>query len=339
MAKKIGVLLVNLGTPDYPDRKSVYRYLKEFLLDKRVIDIPWLQRNLLVRLIIAPFRSGPSSKLYQKLWTKDGSPLKTNGYKLLEGVKELLGEGYEVELAMRYQTPTIKAGLEALRKKTVDEIIVFPLFPHYASASTGSVHEEVMKIISEWQVIPELKLINSYYDLEGMIDVFVENARKYDIASYDHILFSYHGLPQRQMIKANDFGHCLSNSECCQNITDVNKFCYSAQCFATTKALVKKMELKEGQYTTCFQSRLGKDPWIQPYTAKTLIERRNKGDKSLLVFCPAFVSDCLETTVEVTDEYRNDFIKLGGEKLDLVESLNDNPHWMAVVADYIKAQN
>ncbi len=339
MAKKIGVLLVNLGTPDNPDRKSVYRYLKEFLLDKRVIDIPWLQRNLLVRAIIAPFRSGPSSKLYQKLWTKEGSPLKTNGYKLQKGVQELLGEDYEVVLAMRYQTPTIESGLKALRKKAVDEIIVFPLFPHYASASTGSVHEEVMRIMSQWQVIPELRLINSFYNLEGMIDVFVENARKYDIKSYDHILFSYHGLPQRQMIKANDFNHCLSNKDCCQNITDANKFCYSAQCYATTKALVAKLGLLDKQYTTCFQSRLGRDPWIQPYTAATLVERRKMGDKSLLVFCPAFVSDCLETTVEVTDEYREEFIKLGGDKLDLVESLNDNPHWMEVVAAYIKRQN
>lgn len=339
MIKKKGVLLVNLGTPDSPDRKSVYKYLKEFLLDERVIDIPWLQRNLLVRGIIAPFRSGPSSKLYQKLWTKEGSPLKTNGYKLLKGVQDLLGENYEVELAMRYQTPTIKAGLASLRKKAVDEIIVFPLFPHYASASTGSVHEEVMKELSRWQVIPELKLINSYYNLDGMIEVFVENARKYDISSYDHVLFSYHGLPQRQMIKANDFNHCLSNKDCCQEITDKNKFCYSAQCYGTTRALVEKMGLRKDQYTTCFQSRLGRDPWIQPYTSAILSERRQQGDKSLLVFCPAFVSDCLETTVEVTEEYREEFIKLGGDKLDLVDSLNDNPHWIKVVAEYIKSQN
>lgn len=339
MIKKKGVLLVNLGTPDNPDRKSVYKYLKEFLLDERVIDIPWLQRNLLVRAIIAPFRSGPSSRLYKKLWTKEGSPLKTNAYKLLKGVQELLGENYEVEVAMRYQTPTIKSGLASLREKAVDEIIVFPLFPHYASASTGSVHEEVMKELSSWQVIPELKLINSYYNLDGMIEVFVENARKYDISSYDHVLFSYHGLPQRQMIKANDFNHCLSSKDCCQQITDKNKFCYSAQCYGTTKALVEKMGLRKDQYTTCFQSRLGRDPWIQPYTSAILSERRKQGDKSLLVFCPAFVSDCLETTVEVTEEYREEFIKLGGDKLDLVDSLNDNPQWIKVVAEYIKSQN
>lgn len=338
MGKKKGILLVNLGTPDNPERKAVYRYLKEFLLDKRVIDIPWLQRNLLVRLIIAPFRSAATSRLYKKLWTPEGSPLKINGYKLLEGLKQRLGPDYVVELAMRYQSPSIESGLMSLRKAAVDEIIVLPLFPHYASASTGSVHEEVMRIVSEWQVVPEMKLINSFYDLEGMIDVFISNANKYDVKSYDHILFSYHGLPQRQMIKANDFNHCLQSPDCCQAISEQNKFCYSAQCYATTRALVAKMGLTKDQYTTCFQSRLGKDPWIQPYTSKILEERRIKGDKSLLVFCPAFVSDCLETTIEVEEEYRDEFIKQGGEKLDLVESLNDNPQWIDVLANYIREQ-
>ena len=338
MTKKKGVLLVNLGTPDDPGRSAVYRYLKEFLLDKRVIDIPWLQRNLLVRLIIAPFRSAATSKLYQKLWTPEGSPLKVNGYKLLHGVRERLGPDYEVELAMRYQSPSIESGLMQLRKSTPDEIIIVPLFPHYASASTGSVHEEVMRIVSQWQVVPELKLINSYHDLSGMLDVFIDNAKKHNIESFDHILFSYHGLPQRQMIKANDHNHCLQSPDCCQTLTYRNRFCYSAQCFATTRAFVEKMGLKQGQYTTCFQSRLGKEPWIQPYTSEVLVERAKQGDKSLLVFCPAFVSDCLETTVEVKEEYRDEFVHLGGERLELVESLNDNPKWMDVLADFIREQ-
>jgi len=335
--KKIGVLIVNLGTPDEPDRPSVYRYLKQFLLDARVIDISWLARNLLVRGIIAPFRSGSSSKLYKKLWTKDGSPLKFYGQKLVAGVTELLDDNYEIELAMRYQNPSIEEGLKRLRSKLVDKIIVFPLFPHYASASTGSVHEEVMRIVSKWQVIPELELINSYYDLPEMIEVFAENARtNFDVGSYDHVLFSYHGLPQRQMKKADLSNHCLVKENCCQNICDQNKFCYSAQCYATTKALVKKLGLFEGQYTTCFQSRLGRDPWIQPYTSDVLKERRQAGDKNLLVFCPAFVSDCLETTIEVSEEYKEEFIKMGGESVDLVPSLNDNPRWIKIVSDYIR---
>lgn len=339
MEKKTGILIVNLGTPDSPDRGAVYRYLKQFLLDERVIDISWLSRNLLVRGIIAPFRSGSSGKLYQKLWTEKGSPLKYYGHKLADGVAKALGQNYEVALAMRYQSPSIEAGLLELRNKKLDKLIIFPLFPHYASASTGSVHEEVMRIVSKWQVIPEMSFVNSYYDLDGMIDIFIQNARdNYDIDSYDHVLFSYHGLPQRQMRKADLSNHCLVNKDCCQVLNDKNKFCYSAQCFATTRALVKKMNLKEGQYTTCFQSRLGKDPWIKPYTSDVLKTCRENGNKRLLVFCPAFVADCLETTIEVSDEYKTEFIKLGGETVDLVPSLNDNPAWIKVVADYLKNQ-
>ena len=338
--KKIGVLIVNLGTPDAPERASVYRYLKQFLLDPRVIDISWLARNILVRGIIAPFRSGSSSKLYKKLWTKDGSPLKLYGYRLLEGVQAELGNDYAVELAMRYQTPSIEDGLNKLRSKLIDKLIVFPLFPQYASASTGSVHEEVMRIVSKWQVIPELELVNSYYDLPEMLDIFVENAmNKYNVGSYDHVIFSYHGLPQRQMKKADLSNHCLAKKDCCTVICDQNKFCYSAQCFATTRSLVAKLGLKEGEYTTCFQSRLGRDPWIQPYTSDILKIRRASGDKRLLVFCPAFVSDCLETTIEVSEEYMEEFVKIGGETVDLVPSLNDNSKWVKVVSDYIRNLN
>lgn len=338
--KKTGVLIVNLGTPDAPDRPSVYRYLKQFLLDERVIDISWLARTLLVRCIIAPFRSGSSSKLYKKLWTNQGSPLKVYGYALLDGVRNELGNGFEVELAMRYQNPSIEEGLNSLRNKLIDKLIIFPLFPHYASASTGSVHQEVMRIISKWQVIPELEMVNSYYDLPGMIDVFVKNAReKYDIGSYDHILFSYHGLPQRQMKKADLSDHCLVKKDCCAEICNQNKFCYSAQCYATTKALVAKLGLKDGAYTTCFQSRLGRDPWIQPYTSEVLKKRRDAGDKRLLVFCPAFVADCLETTIEISEEYKEEFVEMGGETVDLVPSLNDDPQWIKVVASYIRDLN
>ncbi|MDF1697458.1 MAG: ferrochelatase, partial [Saprospiraceae bacterium] len=206
---KKGVLLVNLGTPDDPNRGAVYRYLKQFLLDKRVIDIPWLPRNILVRGIIAPFRSGASSKIYKKLWTEEGSPIKTYGYTLQKEVQKILGEDYLVELAMRYQSPSIENALNNLKKAYVDEIIVFPLFPHYASATTGSVHEEVMRLISKEQVIPGLKMINSYYDNKDLIKVFADNARKHDIEKMDHVLFSFHGVPQRHMKKADSTkAHC-----------------------------------------------------------------------------------------------------------------------------------
>lgn len=336
---KKGVLIVNLGTPDAPSRPAVYRYLKQFLLDRRVIDYSWLPRNLLVRGIIAPFRSGSSARLYQKLWTKEGSPLKIYGEKLAGEVQKLLGDSFAVELAMRYQNPSIESAIEKLQAKKVGEIIVLPLFPQYASATTGSIHEEVMRVLSRKENIPALKMINSFYDNEKMIDVFVENARKYDVSVYDHVLFSYHGLPQRQLKKADDDNHCLVKENCCATISAKNQFCYSAQCFATSQAIAKKLNLKPSEYTICFQSRLGPEAWLQPYTSKTIEERRQKGDKKLLVFCPAFVSDCLETTIEIAEEYRNEFLQSGGEQLDLVESLNDHPKWIEALRELILGAN
>lgn len=333
---KKGILLVNLGTPDTPDRNAVYRYLKQFLLDPRVIDTSWLSRQLLVRGIIAPFRSGKSAKLYQKLWTENGSPLKYYGERLTEGVKALLGEAYEVELAMRYQNPSIESAIEKLLQKQISELVIFPMFPQYASASTGSVHEEVMRIFRSKNAIPPLRFINSFYDYEPMIDIFANNARKFDIASYDHILFSYHGLPQRQLRKTDTANHCFQSDNCCQSISPANQFCYSAQCHATTRALVAKLNLAPGSYTTCFQSRLGSDPWVQPYTTTILEEQARKGAKRLLVFSPAFVADCLETTVEISDEYQEEFEKMGGKTVDLVPSLNDDPKWIRAVADLVR---
>ena len=277
--------------------------------------------------------------MYQKLWTEEGSPLKIYGEKLSEGVQNLLGASYEVELAMRYQNPSIESAIEKLLAKKVTEILVVPLFPQYASATTGSIHEEVMRILAKKETIPSVKMINSYFDNEKMIDVFVENARKYNIEEYDHILFSYHGLPQRQLRKADDCNHCLKVDNCCSTISEKNQFCYSAQCFGTSHAIAAKLGLKESDYTICFQSRLGPEAWAQPYTSKTIEERAEKGDKKLLVFCPAFVSDCLETTIEISYEYREEFLEKGGEKLDLVESLNDNPEWIKTVKDLVLSYN
>ncbi len=338
LAGKKGVLLVNLGTPDDPGRGAVYRYLKEFLLDPRVIDIPWLPRNLLVRGIIAPFRSGASSKLYQELWMEEGSPLKIYGERLAEGVQEVLGEEeYVVELAMRYQKPSIASAIERLLDQQVVEIIVLSLFPQYASATTGSVMEEVMRVLSKKQAIPTLKMLNSFHDHGPMIDVYVANARKYKLEEYDYFLFSFHGLPQRQLRKADNCNHCLKSEDCCETLSHKNKFCYSAQCYDTAKAIAAKLDLPRERYKVCFQSRLGRDPWAQPYTSDVLEERaKEHGDKKILVFCPAFVSDCLETTIEITDEYAEEFEEMGGEQLDLVESLNDNPMWIEAVATMVR---
>lgn len=335
---KKGVLLVNLGTPDAPTRGAVYRYLKEFLLDRRVIDYNWVARNLLVRGIIAPFRSGSSAKLYQLLWTPEGSPLKVYGEKVAAGVQAQLGEDFVVVLAMRYQSPSIASALSMLYEQQVSELIVLPMFPQYASATTGSVHEEIMRLLSKKDNIPQVNFINAYYDYEPMIDIFAANARQFDLEAYDHILFSYHGLPQRQLRKADDGHHCLQKENCCQQLSAANQFCYSAQCHGTTKAIAGKLGLSTDQYTTCFQSRLGPEAWAQPYTSKVLEEQAKQGAKRLLVFSPAFVADCLETIVEIGTEYQESFVEMGGEKVDLVPSLNDDPRWIKAVADLVKLQ-
>ena len=333
---KKGVLLVNLGTPDAPTRGAVYRYLKQFLLDRRVIDYNWVARNLLVRGIIAPFRSGSSSKLYQELWTENGSPLKYYGEVVAEGVQKELGDEYIVRLAMRYQSPSITSELEYLLDQQVSEIIIFPMFPQYASATTGSVHDEIMRLFRKKDTIPNLQFINSYYDHGPMIEIFADNARQFDLSSYDHIIFSYHGLPQRQLRNADNCNHCLVTKDCCQTIHIKNQFCYSAQCHATTKAIVHRLGLQPDQYTTAFQSRLGPEAWAQPYTSKVIEREAEKGAKHLLVFSPAFVADCLETIVEIGTEYQEEFEEMGGEKVDLVPSLNDDPRWIKVVADLVR---
>lgn len=330
---KTGILIVNLGTPDEPKRSAVYRYLKQFLLDPRVIDINPIARNLLVRGIIAPFRSGKSAKAYQELWTENGSPLKYYGFRLVDQIRQLMGPDYIVELAMRYQSPSIETAIQKMMAEKVEKIVVFSLFPQYASATTGSVHEEVMRILTKQQIIPSVDFISNYPTWAPMIALYAQNARKFDLASYDHILFSYHGLPQRQLRKGDQFNHCLKSADCCQTLTPTNQFCYSAQCYATTQAIAAQLDLKPEQYTVCFQSRLGADPWTQPYTVRTIEALAKSGAKRLLVFCPAFTADCLETIVEIGSEYKEDFEKWGGEHIDLVPSLNDAPGWASAIAN------
>jgi ferrochelatase len=330
---KTGILIVNLGTPDEPKRSAVYRYLKQFLLDPRVIDINPIARNLLVRGIIAPFRSGKSAKAYQELWTENGSPLKYYGFRLVDQIQQLMGPEYIVELAMRYQSPSIETAIQKMMAEKVEKIVVFSLFPQYASATTGSVHEEVMRVLTKQQIIPSVDFISNYPTWAPMIALYAQNARKFDLASYDHILFSYHGLPQRQLRKGDQFNHCLKSADCCQTLTPTNQFCYSAQCYATTKAIAAQLDLKPEQYTVCFQSRLGADPWTQPYTVRTIEALAKSGAKRLLVFCPAFTADCLETIVEIGSEYKEDFEKWGGEHIDLVPSLNDAPGWASAIAE------
>ena len=336
---KQGVLLVNLGTPDSPSTADVRKYLDEFLMDERVIDINPVQRGLLVKGIIVPFRGPKSARLYKKIWSETtGSPLLH--YSLLQ--KELLqmrlGNEYQVELGMRYQNPSIQSALTKLKDAQVKSIKVLPLFPHYASASTGSVLKKVMDLVSKWQTIPKISFINSFHDNELMIEAFAGNAIKYQPETYDHILFSFHGLPEKQLVKSDHSQkHCLKTDNCCSTLTGNNKFCYSAQCHDTARLISEKLSLPKEKFTVCFQSRLGKDPWVQPYTSAVIKELAAKGMKRLLVFCPAFVADCLETVYEVTVEYGDEFKALGGDHVQLVESLNDNPLWIEALEGLVKS--
>ncbi|MGV8877788.1 MAG: ferrochelatase [Sphingobacteriaceae bacterium] len=336
MSKK-GVLLVNLGTPDSPSVRDVRKYLGEFLMDDRVIDINPINRALLVKGIIVPFRSPKSAKLYQRIWSENGSPLLYHSLIQQKLVQQALGDEYQVELAMRYQSPSIETALTKLQAARVDSIRVIPMFPQYASASSGSVMEKVMQLVSKWLTIPPISIINSFHDNALMIRAFVENAQIHQPETYDHIMFSFHGLPQRQLIKSDvTQKHCLRQADCCATLTDTNKFCYSAQSYDTASLIAQQLNLRKEQYTVCFQSRLGKEPWVQPYTSEVVAQLAKEGKKRLLVLCPAFVADCLETVYEVTEEYGDEFKALGGEHVQLVESLNDHPLWIQALAELAK---
>ena len=337
--RKQGVLLVNLGTPDSPSVSDVRKYLDEFLMDERVIDINAINRALLVKGIIVPFRGPKSAKIYKELWTENGSPLLYYGIRVKELLQDKLGKKYTVELAMRYQSPSIKSALDSLKQQQVESIRVVPLFPQYASASTGSVIQKVMELVSKWQTIPDISFVNSFHDNDGMIEVFAENARKHQPETFDHILFSFHGLPERQLTKADHSGkYCLQTPNCCSRLNDVNRFCYSAQSHDTARLIAEKLGLPKEKYTICFQSRLGNSPWKKPYTIEVLEDLAKKGAKRLLVFSPAFVADCLETNIEISQEYNEEFRNWGGEKIQLVESLNDHPNWIDALAGIVLDQ-
>lgn len=327
--KKTGVLLVNLGTPDSPSTPDVRKYLREFLSDPRVLDINPIARSLLLNLIIAPFRSPKSAASYKEVWTEAGSPLMVYGNQVHHSLQDALGDEYHVELAMRYQSPSIESALDKFRQAGIDHIRVIPMFPHYASASTGSVHQKVMEIVSQWQVIPQISFLKSYHDEPGLIEGFVQNGEKYLKEGFDHILFSFHGLPVRQLRKSDLTGqYCKADGVCCATFSEVNKNCYAAQCHHTARLLAERLNLSKEQYTITFQSRLGRDPWIRPSTEETIKKLAAAGVKKVLIFCPAFVADCLETLFEVTVELDEIFKKGGGERVQLVESLNNNPQWI-----------
>jgi ferrochelatase len=335
MKANIGVLLLNLGTPDSPTSGKVKKYLTQFLNDPRVIDINRIGRFFLVNGIIIPFRTKGSTKIYKEVWDeKKGSPLLFHTKNLSEKVQEQLGDNFHVEYAMRYQKPSTESVLERMQKMNFKQLIVLPLYPQYASSSTGTALEEVMRVVKKWWVIPELSLISQFNTEAGYIDTIVERTAKYKIEEYDHIIFSYHGLPIRHVDKVYEDGECKSKN-CEDEATRENQFCYKANCYETTRLLAEKLNLKEEQYTVAFQSRLN-EKWLEPFADQVVIEKAKSGAKKLLIFSPAFAADCLETLIEIGGEYNELFQEHGGELVQLVESLNDHPLWVNTVAEMVK---
>ena len=326
---KTGILLINLGTPNSPSTGDVRKYLREFLNDPRVIDIPWLSRKLLVNCIIVPFRSPKSAKQYKEIWTKEGSPLLIYGERLKAKMQKKLGDTFIVELAMRYQQPSVRKTLDKLAHK-VERLIVIPLYPHYASSSTGSTVEKVMQEIKGYEVVPDVKIQGPFFNHPEFIKAFVTIAQKNNkLSDYDHYLFSYHGLPERHILKGSaECGMDCKLNDCCNTLTGKNFYCYRASCYHTTKLIAEALKLPEGSYSSSFQSRLGRDPWIKPYTDHVITEKAKAGIKKMLVFSPAFVADCLETLFEIRVEYNRLFQEHGGKELHLAESLNDNDEWV-----------
>ncbi|MEM9488025.1 MAG: ferrochelatase [Myxococcota bacterium] len=335
-----GLLLINLGTPDEPETGPVRRYLREFLSDPRVVDINPVGRFLLLNLIILPFRPKQSAEAYRQVWTERGSPLLFHSQDLSALVAERLGEDWQVELAMRYGKPSIAGALERFRQAGIDRIVLLPLFPQYASATNGSVIEEVFRQASQMAAVPHIAVIEPFFDDDGFIAAFAQIGRDtLDEAKPDHVLFSFHGLPERQVQKADDSGaHCLAKPDCCDHKVSANRNCYRAQCFTTAHAIAAQLELPAEDYTVCFQSRLGRIEWIKPYTDHIIDELAKSGKKRLAVFCPAFVADCLETIEEIGMRAREQFVEAGGEELVLVPSLNSSPAWADAVVGLIERQ-
>jgi ferrochelatase len=327
-----GLLLINLGTPDEPTTPAVRRYLREFLGGPRVLDINAVSRALLLQLVILPTRPAKSAEAYKSIWDPQrGSPLLYHSQDLAAAVAKQLGDAWHVELAMRYGNPSIADGLAKLQAAKVDRVVVLPLFPQYATSSTGTAVARVMELASEQWTMPALDFVPAFYDDPGFLGAFEAVAKPaLAAAKPDHVLFSFHGLPVRQIKKTDTTGtHCFGSPTCCDTLANPN--CYRAQSFATARALAKRLDLAPEQYTICFQSRLGRTPWIEPFTDVVLDELAKAGKKRLAVMCPAFVADCLETLEEIGIRANDQFKAGGGESVTLIPSLNATPAWVDAV--------
>ncbi len=331
-----GFLLVNLGTPDAPRVAEVRRYLAEFLSDPRVLDIGTVARALLLHFVILPRRPYTTARAYQSIWTARGSPLLVHGQDLAEKLQAALGDTHRVELAMRYQSPSIAGALARLRSLAIDRITVFPLFPQFSSAAWGSAVEKVFIEAGKLWNVPWLHVVPPYYDHPAFLEAWVGAAAP-RLAEFrpDLVLFSFHGLPERHLRKSDSApgGHCLRATDCCDGVRAENRHCYRAQCFATSRALALRLGVASGAWEVSFQSRLGRDPWIRPYTDERLRELPREGRRRVAVLSPSFTADCLETLEEIAIRGREEFRAHGGEELLLVPSLNSDPRWVQAIVE------
>lgn len=333
---KKGILLVNLGSPDSPNPKDVKKYLGEFLMDERVIDVPLWARNLLVKGIILNTRPKASAAAYQKIWWEEGSPLIVLSERLKDKVQNKVD--FPVALAMRYGSMTIKNGLQELIDKGVEDVFLIPLYPQFAMATTETIlvlAEEIRQ-----QHFPNLKIsdLPAFYNKPEYIEVLSDSIKRHlEGKEIDHLLFSYHGVPERHIRKSDiTKSHCKIDGSCCKTPSSAHEFCYRHQCFEVTRLVAEKLKLEEGTYSTSFQSRLGFDPWLQPYTDRTIERLGKDGIKNMAIVTPAFVSDCLETLEEIAMEGQEIFHEIGGNEFTTIPCLNGDDAWVNVLVNWIK---
>lgn len=333
---KTGVLLVNLGSPASTSVPDVRRYLREFLMDEFVLDIPTWKRALIVNLFILPFRPAKSAEAYRKIWTPEGSPLVISTRRLCAAMKQRLP--VPVAMAMRYQEPSIEHGVRELLDQGVDRVVLVPLYPQYAESSTRTVVERARKVLAAIAPQAALEIVPPFYNQPLYLEALSQSAEPYLKQDFDHILFSFHGLPERHLRKADPTGsHCLAQTDCCLGNHPAHATCYRAQAFKTVAGFVERQPQISGRYSVAFQSRLGSDPWLKPYTDLELEKMPARGVRKLLVMCPAFVSDCLETLEEIGKRGKESFEQAGGKELTLIPCLNEHPAWLEALAQIVGA--
>ena len=330
-----GVLLVNLGSPDSPSVPDVRRYLREFLMDGRVLDVNWLLRFCVVHFAILPSRPKQSAEAYHRIWTPAGSPLVVTSRNVQEKLQRRIP--VPIELAMRYQNPSIPQAVRNLAQKGVGEVLLIPLFPHYAMSSFETAVERVKEVAAALAPQLRVQVQAPFFDRPDYISALVASAQEFLQRGYDHLLFSYHGLPERHLRKSDPTGgHCLATGNCCETASPAHATCYRAQCFKTVAAFVKQAGVPKDKYSVAFQSRLGRDPWLKPYTDYELPRLAERGVKKLLVICPAFVSDCLETLEEIGLRGREAFLAAGGTNFALIPCLNEHPLWLEALERMVR---